>query len=67
LSKTIKKCPDCGKKFNWWQRAIGENKEHVRNCCRSKKQTDDRTLAASCRGCPAGCFDGIYNEKEKER
>ena len=63
----MKECPRCGKKFNWLQRATGENKEHLRYCCHPKKEADDRTLAAACRGCPAGCFEGIYNEHEKDR
>ena len=60
----MKKCPDCGKKFNWWQRAIGEDKEHIRNCCKSKKQEDELTLATACRGCPAGCFEGDLSYKK---
>lgn len=62
----MKECPKCGKKFNWWQRAVSEDKEHARHCCHSKKETDRLKLAATCRGCPAGCFEGVYNEQKKE-
>lgn len=61
----MKECPKCGKRFNWWQRAIGENKEHVRNCCCSGKK-DELTLAAVCRGCPAGCFEGAFEPGKKQ-
>jgi hypothetical protein len=61
----MKTCPKCGKKFNIWQRAIGEHKEHVRYCCHSGKMSDKHTLAATCRGCPAGCFEDLYDENGK--
>ncbi len=61
----MKECPKCGKKFNWLQRATGENKGHLRYCCGSDKKKDDKTLAATCRGCPAGCFEGTYKNEEK--
>ncbi|HDH05037.1 MAG TPA: hypothetical protein ENH01_04890 [Nitrospirae bacterium] len=60
----MKTCPDCGKKFNWWQRAIGENREHIRNCSKSAKGGDKLSLAAGCRGCPAGCFEGMYDKNQ---
>ncbi len=62
----MKQCPKCGKKFNLWQRAIDEHKEHVRFCCHSKKKPDSQSLAATCRGCPAGCFEGIYNDQVQD-
>lgn len=61
----MKKCPKCGIKFNWLQRATGEDKEHLRYCCGSDKKKDDKTLSATCRGCPAGCFEGLYDEAKK--
>ena len=60
----MKECPCCGKRFNWWQRAIGEYKEHLRICCRSREQKDTITMSTGCRGCPAGCFEG-EDRKEK--
>jgi len=61
----MKECPECGKKFNWLDRATGGDKEHIRYCCRSGKKKVDKTLAATCRGCPARCFEGLYDEEEK--
>ena len=60
----MKTCPHCGKKFNWLQRAVGENKEHARNCCGPHNSKDKRSLATTCRGCPAGCFEGLYDNKD---
>lgn len=53
----MKECPYCGKRFNWWQRAIGEYKEHVRSGCLLKAHKDAVTMSTGCRGCPAGCFE----------
>ena len=61
----MKECPKCSKKFNWLQRATGEDKEHLRYCCGSDKKKVDKTLAATCRGCPAGCFEGTYDNEDK--
>lgn len=61
----MKQCPKCGKKFNWWVRATGEYKEHVRNCYHSLTHEDEISRAYACRGCPAGCFDEFDYSKEK--
>lgn len=61
----MKACPECGKKFNWLDRMTGQDKEHARYCCRSGGKKEDRSLAATCRGCPAGCFEGTYGNEEK--
>jgi hypothetical protein len=61
----MKNCPRCGREFGWWQRAVGEHREHMRTCCaREPKDNEERrALAARCRGCPAGCFEEIdYGE-----
>jgi hypothetical protein len=51
-------CPDCGKRFNLWQRLVGEYKEHVRDCdARRPISGHDNFMVANCRGCPAGCFE----------
>ncbi|RJR15386.1 MAG: hypothetical protein C4581_12210 [Nitrospiraceae bacterium] len=63
----MKICPKCGAKFNWWQRATGENKEHIRNCHRKPECEDLLSMAAHCRGCPAGCFDGVYDETKESK
>lgn len=56
----MKECPKCGKSFNWWERAVGEHKEHVKACCEHHKESSVRmSLAAHCKGCPAGCFEGV--------
>lgn len=58
-------CPRCGKKFNFWQRVVGEAKEHLRCCAADEKKTDLAYLAGICRGCPAGCLEkGEYGGKE---
>ncbi len=62
----MKECPECKKKFNWLDRMTGQDKEHIRHCCKSGKKKDDKTLAATCRGCPAGCFEGTYENEEKQ-
>ncbi|GBE40292.1 hypothetical protein BMS3Bbin09_00169 [bacterium BMS3Bbin09] len=61
----MKECPECGKKFNWLDRATGQDKEHIRFCCQSSKNKADKKLAATCRGCPAGCFEGTFENEEK--
>ena len=61
----MKECPECGKKFNWLDRMTGQDKEHIRYCCKSGKNKSDKKLAATCRGCPAGCFEGTFDNKEK--
>jgi hypothetical protein len=57
----MKKCPRCGKRFNWLQRATGEYREHARKCRApgGDRESDEErlSLAARCRGCPAGCFE----------
>lgn len=61
----MKTCPRCGIKFNLWQRAVGEDKEHLRQCTSEEMKKDLSGLAAHCRGCPAGCFEQI-ERPEKE-
>jgi len=64
----LRECPRCGRKFNWLQRAIGEDREHYRNCCKQDKDnSSDFKMAASCRGCPAGCFEGSYPEDKAKQ
>jgi Fe-S-cluster-containing dehydrogenase component len=64
----VKACPYCGKKFNWWVRATGEYKEHVRNCYTPARRENEISRAYSCRGCPAGCFDGVdYKDEEQQK
>ena len=53
----MKQCPDCGMKFNWWQRAIGEYKQHVRHCSVHHMRRGDLSAVQNCRGCPAECFE----------
>lgn len=53
----MKNCPCCGKKFNLWQRAVGEAKEHIQHCTSQEKTKDLTYIASQCRGCPAGCYD----------
>ena len=61
----MKTCPRCGKEFNFLQRAVGEDKEHLRTCAGTEEKKDLSGLAAHCRGCPAGCFEKIERfEKE---
>jgi len=61
----MKECPKCGRKFNWWERMVGESKTHINNCSIPEKKRDGSYLAAMCRGCPAGCYDKVeYSEKE---
>ena len=62
----MKSCPKCGKSFNWLERATGGHREHVRHCPKVSQCKDEQSLAAHCRGCPAGCFEGIYDQKEKK-
>jgi hypothetical protein len=63
----MKNCPYCDKKFNWWQRAVGEDKEHIRHCCHTVQSKNDSSLAATCRGCPANCFEGVFHNEEKQK
>ena len=61
----MKQCPRCGKKFNILQRAIGEVKEHPLQCTIPEEKKDLASLASTCRGCPARCFEKIeYGDKE---
>jgi hypothetical protein len=61
----MKTCPRCGKKFNLLQRAVGEAKEHIRNCTSPEEKRDFSYLAGVCRGCPAGCLEKVdYGKKE---
>ncbi|MBI5101671.1 MAG: hypothetical protein HZB33_07560 [Nitrospirae bacterium] len=60
----MKECPRCGKKFNLWQRAVGEAKEHLEHCSAPEKKKDLTYLSGMCRGCPAGCYEkGDFGEK----
>ena len=61
----MKTCPKCGKDFNFLQRAVGEAREHLRNCPGEEKKQDLAGLAAHCRGCPAGCFENIESIKKE--
>lgn len=57
-------CPRCGKKFSWWQRVVGDYKEHVRLCVAPVKH-DKNYMSMNCRGCPADCFrDADYSEQQ---
>jgi len=61
----FQECPRCGKKFNFWQRAIGEANEHLSCCAGPGKKRDLAYLAGICRGCPAGCLEkGEYADKK---
>ena|GEM_PF-3428437 len=62
----MKTCPYCGKRFNWLQRAVGEDKQHARHCRRPEKENDELTLASTCRGCPAGCFEKTYDTEDRK-
>jgi hypothetical protein len=62
----MKECPYCWIKFNWWIRATGQYKEHVRECHKSKKSEEDLSRAYTCRGCPAGCFEEYDFADEKK-
>lgn len=53
----MKECPRCGERFNLWQRAVGEAKEHLRLCTAPEEKKDLAYLAGICRGCPAGCLE----------
>ncbi len=59
----MKQCPRCGKKFNFLQRAVGEDKEHVSRCTTPEERKDLSYIAEFCRGCPAGCFEKIEYEE----
>ena len=59
-------CPKCGKQFNWWQRVTGEKSEHIRYCRKTPECEDKLSMAATCRGCPAGCFEGVYSNKDEK-
>lgn len=63
----MKQCPGCGKKFNWLQRATGEYREHARTCRAPGgdpgRDEEKLSLAARCRGCPAGCFEEMDYSK----
>jgi hypothetical protein len=52
----MKECPHCGKKFSWLARAVGEYKDHMRQCVSSESSSHNYSFSANCRGCPAGCF-----------
>ena len=63
----MKTCPRCGRKFNWWERAVGEDSEHVRLCCgHHNESSEELALASRCKGCPAGCFEGVDLTEKKE-
>jgi hypothetical protein len=57
----MKTCEDCGKKFNWLQRAVGEYKEHLKHCEQrlARKHKGNIPQGTGCRGCPAGCYENI--------
>lgn len=62
----IKVCPHCGKKFNWWQTAVGEFKEHEKSCC-SRTADLKNPMAYGCRGCPANCFEDYDYLKDTKK
>lgn len=51
------KCPDCGKRFNWLDRAVGQYKAHMRSCPMKGKGRGHIPFSTGCRGCPAGCYE----------
>lgn len=56
----MKTCPDCGKSFSWIETLTGTYKAHVQQCAdRHNRLHRDMNYLASCRGCPAGCYEGI--------
>jgi len=59
----LKACPKCGKEFNWLQRAVGEYRRHLRDCPEPEVGEEELSLAARCRGCPAGCFEDFDYSK----
>ena len=61
----MKECPYCGKGFNWWQRAIGEYKEHLRSGCKLKAQKDAVTISTGCRGMNRTWIARFHWEKEE--
>lgn len=61
----MKSCPHCDKTFNWWQRAIGEDKAHLKECAEKHRENADISqVMSTCRGCPAGCYDRVDFEKQ---
>lgn len=56
-------CPDCGRGFSWWQRAVGEYRQHLRNCASRQQRMHEAYLSTGCRGCPAGCYDRAEEDK----
>lgn len=50
-------CPDCGLRFNWLQRAVGEYKRHRMKCSELHGAKAHIPYSTGCRGCPAGCYD----------
>lgn len=65
IEADMKKCPRCGKKFNILQRATGEAEDHLLRCTHPEEKKDLAYLAATCRGCPARCYERMeYDGKE---
>ena len=52
----MKQCPNCGQSFSWWERAVGEHREHMRTCKAAPDTQHHYEFSSNCRGCPAGCF-----------
>jgi len=65
MSIGSKACPDCGRMFNWLQRAVGEYKTHRRKCAEAHGGKGHIPYSTGCRGCPAGCYDRA-EEGEKD-
>jgi hypothetical protein len=59
-------CPNCARKFNWWQKMIGEYKEHLSHCHKEKRDYGE-AMATGCRGCPAVCFENASETEEKSK
>jgi len=63
----MKQCPNCGQSFGWWERAVGEHEEHLKNCKVTPASHHNYQFSSNCRGCPAGCFtEEEMAEAEKE-
>jgi len=60
-------CPDCGRSFNWLQRAVGEYREHRKNCAAAHGGKAHIPYSTGCRGCPAGCYDRAGEEESPGR
>ena len=56
-------CPDCGRRFNWWQRAVGEYKKHRRRCSLARQNRGHIPFSTGCRGCPAGCYEKAGDDR----